>query len=345
MKLSIKLLSVLVIPTSLISCTAQSESTTDGGVSVKIVQAVSYAESGGNEFPFISKPYRSSELSFRVGGPVNVMDLHSGNYYRKGDVIATIDSRDYQVKIDRAKALFEQAEAEYKRVEALYKLNNISASAYEKAKADYQSASAAYTAAGNDLGDTRLIAPFDGYIQDVLFEQFQDVKPSQPICSFIDVDRIKIEVFVPQHVALSVKKGEVVTVQFDALPQKSFIAAIEQISKGVTKNNLSFLLTAVLRNTTQELPSGMSGKILVHGNDSLKHCVAVAQNTIRHNREKGTYVWKVKDGKATNVPVVTGKLLKDGMLEVTEGVNEGDAIITTGIELLHENQSVRVLNK
>lgn len=345
MKLSVKLLSVLILPASLLSCTGRGDSTTDAVIKVKTVQAIHCAESGENEFPFISKPYRSSELSFRVGGPVNVMDLHSGNYYRKGDVIAAIDSRDYQIRIDRAKALFEQSEAEYKRVEALYKLNNISASAYEKAKADYQSASAAYTSARNDLGDTQLIAPFDGYIQEVLFEQYQDVKPSQPICSFIDIDRIKIEVFVPQQVALSVKKGEKVTVQFDALPQESFTAGIEQISKGATKNNLSFLITAILPNTTRELPSGISGKVLIHSRDSLSQCVAVAQNAIRYNQEKGSYVWMVADGKAANVPVVTGKLLKGGMVEVIEGIKEGDTIISTGIELLRENQPVQVLNK
>ena len=57
----------------------------------------------------------------------------------------------------------------------------------KKAKADYEKAQADFTTAANELKDTKLYAPFDGYIQNVNIERYQEVKTSYPIVSFIDL--------------------------------------------------------------------------------------------------------------------------------------------------------------
>ena len=81
-------------------------------------------------------------------------------------------------------AQYNQAKAEYERIEVLYRKNNVSASTFEKAKAEYISAKTAYETAMNELNDTRLVAPFDGYVGEVYIEEFQDVKASST-CHFL----------------------------------------------------------------------------------------------------------------------------------------------------------------
>lgn len=109
-------------------------------------------------------PFRTSELSFRVGGPISNFEVYAGNYYRKGEVIATIDDRDFLIRKEQTQAVYDQAKAEFERIGALYEKNNISASTYEKTKAEYTSAKTAFQTAANELNDTRLVAPFDGYV-------------------------------------------------------------------------------------------------------------------------------------------------------------------------------------
>lgn len=345
MNLYFKLLYVIWMAVNLFSCSGSKEREKRLPVSVKTVCAAYSEEVTVQEFPFISKPYRSSELSFRVGGPVKVMDIHPGERFGRGDLIAAIDPRDYHVKADRARALYEQLKTEYARIENLYKLDNIPASVYEKAKADYQAASASYTSAKNDLDDTRMVAPFDGYIQDVLFEQYQDIRASQPVCSFIDVDRIKIEIFVPQQVAMTVKKGEKINVRFDAMPDKRFVAEVEQISKGAAKNNLSFLVTAILPNGDESLFAGMPGKAVIDGDTGSRGVLAINQSAVRCNPTKGTYVWTVRDGSARYTPVTTGRIVKNSMIEVVDGLAYGDSIISTGIELISDGTGIKVVNR
>lgn len=163
-----------------------------------MAQAVLLKEQTPKEFSFIAKPFRTSELSFRVGGPISNFEVYAGNYYRKGEVIATIDDRDFLIRKEQTQAVYDQAKAEFERIGALYEKNNISASTYEKTKAEYTSAKTAFQTAANELNDTRLVAPFDGYVGEVFIEKYQEVKATQPIISFIDLDQLKIELTLPR---------------------------------------------------------------------------------------------------------------------------------------------------
>lgn len=135
----------------------------------------------------IPRPY-----SFRVGGPIKRFNAQLGKFYRKGEVIAAIDSRDFIIRKDEAEVVYRQAKAEFQRIGNLYEQDNISGSAYEKAKADHTRAKATYEIAENELKDTQLVTPFDGYVQEIKIEQHQEVKATVPVLSFIDLSRIKV---------------------------------------------------------------------------------------------------------------------------------------------------------
>lgn len=77
---------------------------------------------------------------------------------------------------------------------------------YEQAKANYERTKADYEAAVNAWEDSRLYAPFDGYVQQVHIERYQDVKPSVPVVTFIDLSRIKVEAYVPEDMALQMRQ-------------------------------------------------------------------------------------------------------------------------------------------
>lgn len=154
-------------------------------LSVSTSQVTALPQNGNKEFPFIARPFRTSELSFRVGGPIDRFDVYAGNRYERGNIIAEIDPRDFRIRKERAEAVYRQSKAEFERIEALYRKENISASTYEKAKADYISAKTAFDTAVCELEDTRLTAPFTGYVGEVYIEKFQDVKATQPVVSLI----------------------------------------------------------------------------------------------------------------------------------------------------------------
>lgn len=86
MKISVLLAALLL----LFSCTDK-DSKQSQDLIVKTAQAVSASGIKTTEFPFIAQPFRTSELSFRVGGPIDRLDVYAGNHYKQGSIIAEID--------------------------------------------------------------------------------------------------------------------------------------------------------------------------------------------------------------------------------------------------------------
>lgn len=193
--------------------------------SVKVVHAEVMEAPSSRCYTFISQPYRLSELSFRVGGPVHAFDVQQGQFFRKEQLIAAIDERDFVIQKQRTEALYRQAEVDYARISSLYAKDNISGMNYEQAKANYERTKADYEAAVNAWEDSRLYAPFDGYVQQAHIERYQDVKPSVPVVTFIDLSRIKVEAYVPEDMALQMRQKDSVAcvVRFNALPDREFV--------------------------------------------------------------------------------------------------------------------------
>lgn len=343
MEIIIKTLLCLGLAGLLTACKNESSSGEQSPV-VKITRAMQSDRDMRQEFPFITKPFRSSELSFRVGGPIDRFEVYAGNFYKQGDILAEIDPRDFRIRKERAEAVYTQAKAEFERISVLYEKNNISASTYEKAKADYTSARTAFETATNELDDTRLIAPFNGYAGETYIEKYQDVKASQPILSFIDIDQLKIEAYVTQEIAFSTPAPKEVSLEFDAMPGRSFQARVIEISKSTTANNLSYLLTALLPNADRQLLAGMSGKLYLTVTGSAEPAVTIPQTALCHRPSIGDYVWVVNpaSGQVRQQAVTSGPLLPSGRITVVDGLSADETIAISGLRFLSNGMTVRI---
>lgn len=317
-------------------------------VLVKTEKAVRNSSGTEQEYPFISQPYRTSELSFRVGGPIHRFDVFTGNYYKQGSVIAEIDPRDFRIRKEHSEAVYTQMKAEFERLQKLYEKNNISASQYEKIRADYVTAKTAFDIASCEMEDTKLTAPFNGYVGEVYIEKFQDVKATQPILSFIDIDRLRIETYVTQEVAARAHSLDSVEIRFDLDPDRKYKAHVIEISKGTTHNNLSYLLTALLPNPEGKLLAGMSGKVRLNfTSDERKKGVVISQSSLCHRPTEGDYVWLVNENNtAVSLRKVSkGDLLPDGKVVISDGLEENEVIAASGLRFLADGMQVELSSK
>lgn len=351
MNRNVKLISILSLGLMLGACSGNSSSQEET-IIVKTATANTYSNETVKEFPIITQPFRTTELSFRVSGPIDRLDVYAGNYYRRGDIIAEIDPRDYRIRRERAEAVYRQAKAEYERISALYQKNNLSASTYEKARAEYTSAKAAFDTAINELEDTRLVAPFNGYVSEVYVEKFQDVKASQPVLTFIDIDQLKIEAYVTQDIAYRVQPRQNVLLTLDVQPDAELEAQIAEVSKGTTQNNLSYLVTALLPNKEARLLAGMSGKIRFEESTSElsdstatgEHLVCIPQTALCNRPTVGSYVWTVhpESGIVSQRKVSVSKLLPHGNAGITAGLQPGEIVATSSLRFLSDGMKVKI---
>ncbi|MEG1649214.1 MAG: efflux RND transporter periplasmic adaptor subunit [Rikenellaceae bacterium] len=319
-------------------------SSTKPDVIVKVSKAKTCQVESRKEFAFIAKPFRLSELSFRVGGLIHRFDLYVGTHYRQGETIAALDPRDFSINKERAKAILDQAESEFIRIKTLYEKNNLSASSYEKAKAEYTTAKTNFSTATNELSDTQLKAPFNGYVEQVYIEKHQEVRAGEPIISFVEIDKLKIEAYVNQEIAANLKDIKQVSLRFDAEPSKTYVADVVEISKSTTQNNLSYLLTAILPNQDGKLLAGMSGKIFFDFSPLAAEQVVITQAALSHRPKEGDYVWVVdtESQKVSMRSVTCGEMLPNGMISITQGIHDGETVAVSSLRFLSEGMSVEI---
>ena len=361
MNRNVTFISILSLGLLLGACSNNSSSQEETLI-VKTATASTYSNETVKEFPIITQPFRTTELSFRVSGPIDRLDVYAGNYYRRGDIIAEIAPRDYRIRRERAEAVYRQAKAEYERISALYQKNNLSASTYEKARAEYTSAKAAFDTAVNELEDTRLIAPFNGFVGqvyveelqevkvgEVYVEKFQEVKASQPVLTFIDIGQLKIEAYVTQDIAYRVQPRQNVQLTLDVQPDMKLKAQIAEVSKGTTQNNLSYLVTALLPNKEARLLAGMSGKVRFEetfpelSDSTATQLVCIPQTALCNRPTVGSYVWAIhpESGIVSQRKVTVSSLLPHGNAGITAGLQPGEIVATSSLRFLSDGMKVK----
>lgn len=341
-----------IIPICLVlllsSCSSDKKETGNQDFKVTVGEAKSFSSTDDRRYTFSTKPYNTSQLSFRVGGPVVKFDVHPGQYYRKGQLIAAIDNRDFIIRKEQTKAVFQQTENEFIRISNLYHKGNVSGSRYEKTHAEYVTAKTAYETATNELNDTYMKAPFDGFIQSVEIEKYQDVRPSQTVVTFIDITKLKAETYIPEQLAIELGKAAKnsieVSLAFDKLPEKKMTTRDITVSQSTTYNNLSYLLTAIIDNEDYSLLGGMTGSlVLPSSKDSSKASIFVPQQAVCNQPQKGTYVWVLRGNKTESVSVKLGDLHRDNLVEIVSGLQENDKVVTSNTNLLFEGREVSSL--
>lgn len=338
--------SVVCLSALLVACGKQ-EQAVSARPAVQVARAEVLTGIASRSYTFISEPVRTTELAFRVGGPVDGFDVQPGQFFRQGQPVASIDPRDFVISRDRAEALYRQAEADWRRTSSLYEKHNVSAAVCDKARADYDRARADFDMAANELADTRLLAPFDGYVQQTYIERHQTVRPQQAVVTFIDLSQVKAEVYVPEDMAVALRAGvpdSLVRIRFDRLPGRVFTPSATYLTQSAAGNNLSFRLTALVDNTDRSLLGGMAGTLSVSlpSTSTSVSSLAIPQAAVCQDDRLGPYVWAVSDdGHVSRRAVTLGRLLAGSRVEVTAGLAAGQTIALTRLAFLSEGQTVQ----
>ena len=166
-------------------------------------------------FSGVVSPDQFSDLAFKMAGPLISMNVQEGQNVKTGQVVAEIDPLDYQWEFEAKKASFQTAEAQLQRAQKLIAKQAISQQEYESTQASYSNAQAAFEYAQNQLEQTKLRAPFDGFIQKKYVENYQKVHAGQAIVCLINPTILKIQFTMPETNVIFFSNPYSIYVEFD----------------------------------------------------------------------------------------------------------------------------------
>ncbi len=334
----------------LIGCKKKEEVQVEHVRPVKTIQAETAADQLSKGLPAVSAESREVDLSFRVSGPLIKLTIEEGTAVKKGQLIAEIDPRDYEVALIGDEGRMNQAKAEEQRYKNLNKKGSVSKNEYDIKLANYLEAEARYENAVNALKDTRIFAPFNGFIGKKLVENFQDVAASQTIATLLDLSRIEIQTHIPENLAIYFPQFSGYHVVFNAYPEKQFTATLKEIGKTPDPAGypLSLYLNYQSSPTTEYIiaPGLTCGvDIILTKESAIDSFIVPLSAVFEGEKPNNPSVW-VMD-KTSNLvskrDVKVGSLISHSSIEIQEGIQSGEWIVTAGVHKLTEGQKVKPL--
>lgn len=367
----VKFTSVLVIIGSLALMQGCDEAPIEEKQKIRAIKAMEIIDAGQlsqRAFPGIAKATQEVNLAFRIAGPLVEYPVLIGDKVTKGDVVARVDPRDYQVEVNNAKAQVARAQASFKRAAADYKreMNILSEDAgatsqaavdrkeaqRNQTSAEVRSAQAVLSSASDNLSYTYLHAPFDGVVVDTYVKNFENIRAKQQIVRIVDNSKIEMVVDIPEALISLVPEATNIVVVFDNFPTKKIPAEIKEIGTEASRSTRTYPVNLIMEQPSdiQILP-GMAGKVTADppadGNklESKGKQVPLTAIFSPDDIDK-TYVWIIdqKTKLVSKREVSTGLVTKSGIL-ITEGIKTGEWIATAGVHYLHDGMEVKILGK
>jgi len=320
----------------------------------------------GRTFPGKASATQEVNLSFRIPGKLNKFPAQIGDEVKKGQLLVSLDPRDFEVQLNdargqlkKAQAAEELAKSDYERVVRIHEKDPGAISqamidekkgAMDSARAQVQSLRAQVDAARDNLRYTRLLAPFDGTVVETFVDNFQEVQAKQSVVRLVDTRQIEFTVNIPENLISLANKVKRAYVRFDAFPDTDIPATIKEIGKEASKTTRTYPVTLIMEQPKglRILP-GMAGKAWGDrvSSDLPKGYQAgpLIPVTAIFDAAGGSAVWVVEEPTMTvrQRPVKVGQVTENGIV-VTDGLKAGELIVTAGVHSLEEGQKVRLLD-
>jgi RND family efflux transporter MFP subunit len=292
------------------------------------------------------KPAFQVDVKSEVGGKVKELCVTVSQSVKRGDLLAVIDDRDLltekksaQTAIDGAQLAVDKNQGNYDRAKALFEEKLISKEVYKNLEADLLISKNALDKAKSQLDSvndrlvkTRIIAPSDGTLLDVLVNEGQVVSAAASVNSgttlmtFADLGRLLIETNVNQMDVGKLSPGQEVFVNMQGDDSNRVKARVEFVAPLATvKNNIKgFLVQALIEDRNSPLKPGMSVSMTVPVG-AAKHAVSVPIAAVfKQDNDRVVYVRK---GGATERRKVSIGLTNMSYAEIVSGLKEGEEIL------------------
>jgi membrane fusion protein (multidrug efflux system) len=275
-----------------------------------------------------------------IAGRIARIAFREGVAVRKGQLLIALDDSTQAADLQQAKANLALARSNFERTEDLFRKKFLSASAQDQAAANLKVQEAATAQAQARWAKTHIVAPYDGVIGIRNVSVGDYVKEGQDLVNLEDISGLKVDFKLPERYLGRVQKGQSVELSSDARPGKTVSATVDAIDPLIDASGRAIALRARLANPEGKLRPGLFVRVrLIFG--SHRDVLTVPEEALVPSGAD-QYVFRVADGKAQRVKIVTGAR-RDARVEVVEGLNADDLVITAGHMKIRDGAPVSVV--
>jgi membrane fusion protein (multidrug efflux system) len=284
--------------------------------------------------------FEEVSLMSEMAGRVVSINLPEGKMVKKGSLLVKLFDDDLQANLK--KMLIEQAIQEkiLKRQTELLKANGISQNDYDQTYLQLNSIKANIDIQKSLIRKTEVLAPFDGVIGLRNISLGAQVSPSTVLASIRMENKLKLDFSIPEKYSSEIKQGLKLkfTIHGDDTP---FDATVMATEGGIDASTRNLKVRAMVNSNSKKLVAGGFATIQLRLGENKNALLIPTQAIIPQERYKNIII--VKNGMAHFVKVTTG-IRKASNIEITDGIQAGDTVVTTGLLFLKEGAKVSFSN-
>ena len=208
MKFSRSLLTI-VAALALVACHSKKENAPESlpPVAVRTVVVENKARPSSEEVVGTVRAKLRAAIEPKVSARIEALLVAPGQMVKTGDLIAQLDPREIQAKLDQALALREQATRDLARSRELLDKKITTQADFDAVQARARVAEGAAREMETMLGYTKVVAPFDGIVTRKLADVGDLAAPGKPIIEMEDPRALRFEADVPEALIGHIKIG------------------------------------------------------------------------------------------------------------------------------------------
>ena len=291
---------------------------------------------------------QSVMLRPEVSGRVTQLNFRDGERVRRGQLLVQLDDQLPQAQVQQAQAELSIAQANDTRNQELVAQNFISQRSVQESGANLQVAEAKLSLARATAARLRIVAPFDGIAGIRTVSVGEYLKDGADIVNIEDLEAVYVDFRLPERFQTKVRQGQRAMVDIDSLPGRRFTAAVQAIDPLIDANGRSIGVRGCIDNRQLALRPGMFARITaVFGERDNARVIPEEALVPQGGRQ---FVLKLVDGPdketriARRIEVKLG-IRRPGQVEVTDGLEEGDVVVTSGQQRVQgDGVAVRVVD-
>lgn len=285
-------------------------------------------------------------VSTEIAGTVSEVAFKSGQTVKAGDLLVQLEDSVDRAALDGLVADRKLAQVQFERSSNLLPRRAVSQSQFDEDRARYESAQARVAEQRARIEKKRITAPFDGVLGLRNVDPGQYLSPGSRIVELQMLDPVHVEFTLPERRFDQVRSGQPVEVRTEAYKETVFKGEVTAIETSVDAPTRSFTIRATLKNPAQRLRPGMFAEVSVLEPET-QTVLTVPRTAISFNTY-GDFAYRIDesgDGELTvkRLPVQTGSS-REGRVEILQGLEPGDRVVSAGLVKLRDGQAVQIDN-
>lgn len=289
--------------------------------------------------PGDTEAWQDVRVAADTDGRVEWIGPREGDTVHKGQMLAKIDVSALKAALDRAEAAFKLADELYQRRLRLFERNIINQEELDHSLTERTLAHSSLRQAQVEHERGFLRSPISGVVNHLFADEGEFLKRGNPMVDLVNVDKIKINVNVPELDVRYLRVGQKTTVRIDALPDRVLTGNVNFVAYKADPATKTFLVRNLVDNPNHEIRPGMIARVAFLRRAIPDALVAPLFALVDKGGERILFV--EKDGVAHARTVSIGIIELD-RVQITRGLNVGDHLIVTGQTEVEEGMKVQV---